>query len=332
MKRYIVLFLLLGLAVLAYANPIMVYPIQAMWFTTNDEAIFQFSQHMDNAWAHEVSFSSGGDFYPLPDNISIDYPHYINASQVFPQLGLERESGTLYFRFEEYEAYQFTWGQGNEVDLRPLLPGQAAMIIEGGNGLHQGYTWVKCSTIPSPIEGPQDQDAVQLNIHVQLENGVPATGVPIYYDLNNWSAGSTDEAGNFQRLCYPARCRFRVKDPLTEQWIYDTVNYPEPGDTLNIVVTVSGTANQDPIAPAAFRIYPNVLRSTEGTELRIECEKTPGAESFLELYDLRGRRLESRVFNGSGTYQLSDLGMGIYFLKLTDNGRVLGSRKILVLE
>ena len=331
MKRYIMLFLLVGLAAVAFTNPIMVYPIQALWFDYYLEPIIQFHGSFDNSLVHLCEFSTGGDFYSIPeDYVVID--NFINAQVVFPQLDIDRPSGTLLCRysFEPETIYQYTWGQGNEVDLRPLYPGQAAMIVEGSYCNPRDYMWVKNDSVPSPWEEPSGE--VQLNISAQYENGAPATGVPVYFSAEDWSVGSTNEAGIFHRTLRPAKNHIRIKDPLTNQYVYDAIAFPEPGTNQHIVVTVSSTSNQDFFAPSVFRIFPNVLRRSEGSSLRIECDKAPGSNSRLELYDLRGRKLDSRAYTGSGDYLLPELGTGVYFVKISDNGMTLGSQKILVLD
>lgn len=330
MKRYIMLFLLVGLAAVAFANPIMVYPIQAIWFDYYLEPIIQFHGSFDNNMIHLCQFSNGGEFYSIPEDYIVN-ENYVYIRNAIPLLVINRSEGTLLCKFaDDPFVYHYTWGQGNEVDLRPLYPGQAAMIVEGSYSSSQYYMWVKNDSVPEPWEAADGE--VQLNISAQYENGAPATGVPVYFSAEDWYVGSTNDAGILHRTLYPARNHIRIKDPLTNQYIYDSIAYPEPGEDLDIAVTVSGASTQDQLAPSVFRIYPNVLRRSENCVLQIECDKAPGADSFLEIYDLRGRKLESRTYTGSGDYLLPELGTGVYFVKISDNGMTLGSQKILVLD
>jgi hypothetical protein len=155
-----------------------------------------------------------------------------------------------------------------------------------------------------------------------LENGTvpPQPGGPI-------NELAVDSNGTF---CY-----------LTGMFQYDTVICN--ADTLASASYVSCyiarwttgqceyTDDVQPIQPIipSLAIFPNPF--TNSTTISIESSKYK-VESYLELYDVMGRRLKQIEFTGN-TYTLSAEGLakGMYFIRVSDkNNNVIGTSKIVV--
>ncbi|HHZ15699.1 MAG TPA: T9SS type A sorting domain-containing protein [Candidatus Cloacimonetes bacterium] len=97
------------------------------------------------------------------------------------------------------------------------------------------------------------------------------------------------------------------------------------------------TALDDPIIPAAapsISAYPNPFNK----ELVVELKNVPKLNSRLEVYNLKGQLIRRlKVADSEAIWDGRDAANkpcanGIYFIKLTENGRILSSKKVTLLR
>ena len=97
------------------------------------------------------------------------------------------------------------------------------------------------------------------------------------------------------------------------------------------------TALDDPIIPAAapsISAYPNPFNK----ELVVELKNAPKLNSRLEVYNLKGQLIRRlKVADSEAIWDGRDAANkpcanGIYFIKLTENGRILSSKKVTLLR
>jgi len=115
--------------------------------------------------------------------------------------------------------------------------------------------------------------------------------------------------------------------------------FPEPGETIHLYGTVNLMGSNDPeqIPPAGvLKLYPSLLSPSSGNTLNLKYESgSPlGQTARLRLYDLRGRLLSGKEMPSSGetVWELPKLSSGIYFISLSERGRILARSKITVLK
>jgi len=345
MKRLFASLMLITLAVMAYANPLVPRAIERVYFDTEGDFWVRVGAEADNfpPFANMVFTTTAGS-YPVPDDyqLPVDLPTDINLNLLMPGFTITQAADQLTLD-TGYWNECFTWGPANDfsVDLHPLILGQYAVQIHTGSpDGESAIAWAK-DNHPTSTYPYCPESVCSLRVSVTNQSGSPAANVPVYVSafhnwVGNYPSRYTDSNGQCVFSSPATRYYMEIRDPLTSQVVYSADLFPEPDQTMDITATVSGTGVDDPAncpAPAVLSIHPNVLSRSTGSVVSVSAKQfTSDAE--LRIYDLRGRLVAAKKLPSGGAteWDLSELGSGIYFIGLMDEGRIGAQGRVTIIK
>ena len=352
------LLILMGLTGLS-GNVLVPRFLARVWFDDADDCFVMFG---DEAWwdGFEVSdlcfTTSAGSFYLSPYYTQPSESVFvINLNQEIPGFTIQRNEDFLrlsctparYFYPEELR-----WGPQNDISvhIHPLAPGQSAVRVYApdyfGHGEYDtGITWAKDSQTISP-DPYTPASTYTLNVHLEDINGSPAAGITVYSSYFEYATvydqyynDPTNSSGNWERTGNAKRRSILVKDPQTNNTVIQELLFPEPGETIQlngVVSSVSSNASAQLPHTGVLSLYPSLLTLSSGNTINLKYESSSllGHKSELHLYDLRGRLLSGKEMPSAGEtfWDLPKLGSGIYFITLSEGGRILARNRITVLK
>ncbi len=96
---------------------------------------------------------------------------------------------------------------------------------------------------------------------------------------------------------------------------------------------VSVEENIVSIPTGKLHLYPSVLNPHWNESIRVSYDTKLTGKAELVLYDLKGRHLAEKVYDQNEIeWQLPKLSSGIYFVRLTHQGKALGTAKLIILK
>ncbi|MDI9528377.1 MAG: T9SS type A sorting domain-containing protein [Candidatus Cloacimonadota bacterium] len=354
-KLSLLLITLLWLAALS-GNPFIPRYLARVWFDENNSCCVMFG---DEAWwdgftVNDLCFVTSAGSYYLPSSYTqpSDPFFIINLSQEIPGFTIQRNEDFLRLTGPpSFIPEELRWGPQNDpsVHMHALGPGQSATHVNVTGYFAFGYyetglTWAKDNGPIISTYDPAYNSTV--NVHLQDTNGSPAPGIRVNHSYfgyppvyDQYYTGGTNSSGDWV-LTSPATLHgILVKDPQTNGTVIQDLLFPEPGETIHLNGTVNLMGSNDPeqIPPAGvLKLYPSLLSPSSGNTLNLKYESgSPlGQTARLRLYDLRGRLLSGKEMPSSGetVWELPKLSSGIYFISLSERGRILARSKITVLK
>ncbi|PKN71892.1 MAG: hypothetical protein CVU50_09615 [Candidatus Cloacimonetes bacterium HGW-Cloacimonetes-3] len=331
MKRLLAVILLIGTIGAIFANPIEMKLIGRIWFTEQNQPKLEFSPHMFYNGTADVIIYDGYDSYTYAVDFTADNPVIIDL----PQAHLSREQGYLQATIVGYVTDSVSWGESIANGFSSLVGTQCAtqLLVSGWESSY--YLFAKDYSTESG-SAFDTLARITINVHCSDQNGNPASNYPIMM-MSMWPPLSyTDSNGNASFSFYCCKAMLSVRSLTSWDVVADTVFFAEPDQTYNIDFVVPSSAINDQfsqIPQGNFSIYPNVLRSHNSGVVNLSYDAKLDADSHIELYDIKGRLIESRVYTATNMQlQLPRLASGVYFLRLSSKGRLLGNSKLIVLK
>ncbi|HPA24964.1 MAG TPA: T9SS type A sorting domain-containing protein, partial [Candidatus Cloacimonas sp.] len=170
-------------------------------------------------------------------------------------------------------------------------------------------------------------------------SGFPLAGVSVY---NSQSLGGTlinpaitNSAGIATGELYPMKTRIWVTNPITNETAFNTQFFAEPGAVIpfSVQLPVSVEDNILSVTAGKLNLYPSVINSGFNKSIRISYGTKLEGKAELVLYDLKGRYVAETIYNQDEVeWQLPKLSSGIYFVRLSHQGKALGTAKLIILK
>lgn len=336
--RKLFLMVVFFVAVSLAANPLEPMLVQQLWFTDADELILQFGYQ--TAWHNgseiEIIVDGVNLFYTIPDIPEGEYPFEINLSELMPLISPSRESGNLSMHIWEM-VESVSWGDGRDCQVSSLLGSESIyqhmFCFPSYDGYASYKSWAK-SPDPLLVENYDCPCRSQLNIHVQNLQGEPLEDIPVFTESSVFAIGHTDYTGTLCLDLYPRNTWIRIFHPeYLDAADYEGNLMLEPNQSYDLYHTMNYTANSDPclqIRSPQLRIQPSVVLPSQ--EIFVEIDKGLSKDIKLELYDIKGRFIQSENFSGSDFWTPPRLSKGIYFLRLKADGHSLDTQKFIMLQ
>ena len=126
-----------------------------------------------------------------------------------------------------------------------------------------------------------------------------------------------------------------VNNPITNEIAFNTQFFAEPGALIpfSVQLPVSVEENIVSIPAGKLNLYPSVLHPHWNESIRISYDTKLTGKAELVLYDLKGRHLAEKVYDQNEIeWRLPKLSSGIYFVRLTNQGKALGTAKLIILK
>jgi hypothetical protein len=330
MKRVIMALFILAAFTIALANPIEYKLVGKLWFSQDDELMLQFRQMLCGQDDKTVTISDGTNIHIEIVNFSQPEPPIMTIPAGF----FSRDAGYLSVSVGDFSPEEISWGASTDNHFCPLEGTQTATQLLIYNPESSYYKFAKDY---NPTCGSEFNTLARstINVHVRNQNGTPVPAYPITLDMMYPPAFYTDADGNASFSYYSAKLNLRLLYP--NSWIAecDTTFFAEPDETYNIDFQITSVAADDQYISSpsgTFSTYPSVLRQNN-SYVNLVYNGKLGATAQVKLYDLKGRLIMSQEYPGNDmAIQLPRLSSGIYFLRLCDGERVLGSSKLTVLK
>jgi len=348
MKHFLLVLAVLLSCLVLNGNPISVMYVSRLWFDINGDFWIHIGPDYDIPFdVHTTQVHTGSGVYDFPATYEQPAQQYfsINLSEVIPGFTIDPVSDFFFLDTEPWG--QLTWGNLDDysVNVHPLTSGQSAVHVRvpwiTPEGPQHIETWVKDSEV-NTAELFNTDARCTINLHLRYENGDPVINYPVYFypDPPNYvyQSAVSDANGDISHSSYAMRQRVTVLGssgtPLLEQLIFC-----EPGETYNFADFFPNTSAEDEFVPPALArmiVFPNVLNRLSGNTIHLQLDEEPKLKqaSVIELYDLKGRQLANREIKAGEelSWQLPELGSGIYFLRLKTADRELGTAKLTIIR
>lgn len=313
------------------ANPIEPMAIGKIWFNDQAQAQMEFAPNMDWCANEIVNISDGFDSYTYTVDFTAPEPIIITL----PSGHLTPQQGYIYVGIPGSISESAHWGSDISNDFSSLNGTECAVrTLMGNAGI--SYSWFAKDYTPTSGEFMNPSARSTIDIMCVDFSGAPAANVPIYAWGFYEQLGVTDSNGHAILSVFSSKSNIRIKNPLTNTEVFNTTFFAEPGQTYNFTVNLGSSAGDDQIIPVPagnFSIYPSVLRFRDNGIVNLSYDAKLDADSHIELYDIKGRLLDSRVYTSTNMQmQLPKLSSGVYFLRLSNKGRLLGNSKLIVLK
>lgn len=329
MKQTILVFLMLVLLCIVWANPIETVVLSRFWFDSNGDMQLQFSEHL---WADStsVSFFDGSNTYTFPVELS-------DTTLVIVQAPVQMNPLQGYFQISwQGITNEVSWGQGMENDLSPLTGTECAVHTLISEYDSSYWVWAKDFT-PGSGFGHHPLARSTVDLACYDFSGSPVANIPVYYQSTWHPYCSTLENGHAELSLYCSKTRLVVKHPQTQEVVYDSTFFAEPGQTYSADVHFYHVAGEDPIAgieQGVFTICPTILPGTASQILHLDYSKKIILSGKVELFDIKGRLLATQDYQDGGLdWQLpAKLSSGVYLLRLSTSRGVLGNQKLIILK
>ncbi|RPH95559.1 T9SS C-terminal target domain-containing protein [candidate division KSB1 bacterium] len=223
----------------------------------------------------------------------------------------------------------------------------------GGNGGGQPYVMNLCggAAVESDVDGHADPTRIemmgQLDFHTCIPEPVNPPGVFMFLPQNsggehvflNFGTDMTEIPGEIGHPMHIVGALI-PPTPNSPPWIivyeYNGQFWREPGDTTNLIMTVSAvdepTLVGEPVSYLMAENYPNPFNPSTMIRYSIPAAGKVG----LFVYDITGREVAELVntYQTAGTYAVpfngSDLSSGIYFYRITVNQQTFTNRMVLM--
>jgi hypothetical protein len=344
------LFLLFSICLIA--NPNGPNIISELWYADNGHLMMEICSHYFSGWlpdSTEVGFSDGSTYVPLPDSIVIqDYQIVVlDVDEVLPALDFNPEEDTLstYINDNGYHMLveALKWGNGTGVNLRPLQANQSFVQYWQHDPEGVWTRWYKDAP-PTPGTSPNNPIARDtLRIVARNQHGHPIPNLPIYRHPNSsWGLyGYTDTNGVFVDTLYAGYYYFVIRNPETNEIVFQHGFYLEPNVTTTIPITISLTGNDDNYIPVEtgmqFRAYPTPFNRKENNAITFEYKGYSKliSNSYIRLYDNKGRFITQidmpRV--GKTIWEPgSSISSGMYFARMISGNHILDTTSLILLK
>ena len=335
MKR-IVLSLVLFIAVIsAWSNPIESNLISRFWFEPENILQIELSRYVGLFQAAEIIYLDAEDSLTIQVNPNATSVQQINILQSINT----PESGFFTIRILRQFEETVHWGAGLENDLSSLNGTECAVHILYTNLYGDSvFGWAK--DISPAVCGP-DYCSARFNYRVECTDlsGFPLAGVSVY---NSQSAGSafvnpaiTNSAGIATGELYPMKTRIWVTNPVTNETVYSHQFFAEPGAVMPFSVQLPVSVEDSNITTAVPKLvlYPSVVNPNLQKTIHISFSTKLTGKAKLVLYDLKGRYVAETIYNQDEVeWQLPKLSSGIYFVRLSHQGKALGTAKLIILK
>ena len=331
MKQLLLLVLFVMLLGLAFANPLEPLYTCRFWFDNSGDLNVSYNEQFSQAW--DVDLFDGVNHYVRqinPENPS-------TLTQVYPDVVCTPQTGVLTITNLSYPDFPETvhWGTGEDIQITSLAPGQCGIQFYYEEGMENTIKMWGKDLISNPVHIWSPTETSILRVHCYTQDGSGIAGVSVYIYTPHVLWDETDADGWINRNVISSMITVFVKDIQTQVIIYQNTFFAEPGITYTLAMYVPGSANADAVAeasPGVLNIRPSVLRSCEEAVLNLKYEGDLSTSAQVELYDLKGRAIANRVMSAEMNWTLPGLSSGVYFLRLTDQGRIKGTRKLIVLK
>ena len=335
MKRSVLSLLLFLAAVSAWSNPIVPNLISRFWFEPENILQIELSENVGIFQAAEITYLDAEDSLTIPVN-----PNATFVQQIYVLQSINTPaSGFFTIRIPQQFDETVHWGAGLQNDLSPLYDTQCAVQLLYNNFMGDAvYGWAK--DVSPAVCGPNYCSA-RFTYRVECTDlsGFPLAGVSVY---NNQSAEGifinpaiTNSAGIATGELYPMRTRIWVNNPITTETVFNTQFFAEPGAVIpfSVQLPVSVEDNILSVTAGKLNLYPSVINSGFNKSIRISYDTKLTGKAELVLYDLKGRYIAETVYNQNEVeWQLPKLSSGIYFVRLSHQGKALGTAKLIILK
>ena len=335
MKRSVLSLLLFLAAVSAWSNPIVPNLISRFWFEPENILQIELSENVGIFQAAEITYLDAEDSLTIPVNPNATSVQQINV----PQSINTPASGFFTIRIPQQFDETVHWGAGLENDLSPLYDTQCAVQLLYNNFMGDAvYGWAK--DISPAVCGPNYCSA-RFTYRVECTDlsGFPLAGVSVY---NSQSPGITsinpvitNNEGIATGELWPMKTRIWVTNPITNETAFNTQFFGEPGVVIpfSVQLPVSVEDNILSVTAGKLKLYPSVINSGFNKSIRISYDTKLTGKAELVLYDLKGRYIAETVYNQNEVeWQLPKLSSGIYFVRLSHQGKALGTAKLIILK
>ncbi|MDP2173345.1 MAG: T9SS type A sorting domain-containing protein [Candidatus Cloacimonadaceae bacterium] len=343
MKKPLIMICMLVLLAVVSANPaVEVFGFKSARFDDAGDFWVEYFPHPISAesWENirDLVFETNSGSFMLPDDYVGEHAE-INLSHEIAGFPIDRNNDAISITNPNFPFGGFTnWGAApnTDVHLRPLLPGQAAImvpfIVNGFGGYH---SWAKVHAFSGQILPPESHFC-NVNVRVRCTNGHPVPGTVVAlmfgFDQVNYT---TNRDGIVIFHNWAIRYHIRVFVPQSEEPIAEYILYPEPNETITVEETVP--CEHDPSqVPGVISVHPNLVHSIGSAGVKVSYDKywQLQSDAKLRLYDLRGRELQAISFPPGGLLEwpLPPLANGIYFLSLRSGGRELARQRLTIIK
>lgn len=331
MKNHVVLVLFLLMAGLAFANPLEPLYTCRFWFDSAGDLNVRYNEQWSQAW--QADLFDGVNHYVRqinPENPS-------TLTQVYPDAACTPQTGGLTIVNQTYPSFPETvqWGSGADSQITSLAPGQCGIQFYYAEDVENTIKMWGKDLISNPVNIWYPTETSTLRVYCHTQSGTGIAGVPVYLYTPNTIWQQTGADGWINHGVISSRLTIYIRDVQTNIIIFQHTLFAEPGITYTLDMVVPGSANDDAVveaSPGMFSIRPSVLRSCGDAMLNLKYEGNLSHAAKVELYDLKGRAVASRVMDAETNWNLPGLSSGVYFLRLTDRGKIMGTRKLIVLK
>ncbi len=337
MRKLIVL-LFLAICSGIMANPLIPQIIGQIWFNDQSELMLEFGDMAYIAANMDMSISDGvtSSIYTLTEESWTAYPFVINLSESMPDLSFNPNQGELILQEELHICiYEHVkWGNSADCDVSPIVGSETVYQYD-----HQDYWWGEGISVRSWAKAAQYQDHIwhsmpccsNLDLTVQNLSGTPLVNIPIVHQEYYTPLGYTDEFGKLNVALPSQNTLLRIFLPEVAEAAFNQNFFAEVGQTYTFTAILDYTSNVDPalVLPAIeLCLKPSVL--SPGKSMQIDCDAGLSQNARLELFDVKGRKLDSIPYNGHLDWQAPRLSSGIYFLRLQDGGKTLDTTRFIL--
>lgn len=335
MKRLVLLCVLFTAISFAGANPIVENLISRFWFEEDNVLKIELSRFFHEYNIETVTYLDAEDsltFVITPDSVEF---HLIQI----PESCNTPAQGYFTLRSAELTDDAVHWGEGLENDLSPLYGTQCAIQMFyndlSGDGV---YGWAK-DISPSVCGSDYCSARFTLQVICTDLSGLPVAGVSVFHSQSGWGEFNNPIITNGEGIAtddlWPMKTRFWVKNPLNDETVFNTLFFAEPSElkTFSVQLPISVEDSVLPSATGKLIINPSVLNMNSGKALHIVYDQKISGKAELILYDLKGRKLAATKYAKKEVdWLLPKLANGIYFVRLTNDGKALGTAKLIVIK
>ena len=335
MKRSVLSLILFIAAISAWSNPTLPNLISRFWFEPENILQIELSRYVGLFQAAEIIYLDAEDSLTIQVNPNATSVQQINILQSINT----PESGFFTIRILRQFEETVHWGAGLENDLSSLNGTECAVqILYNDLDGYGVYGWAK--DISPAVCGP-DYCSARFTYRVECTDlsGFPLAGVSVY---NSQSLGGTlinpaitNSAGIATGELYPMKTRIWVINPITNETVFNTQFFAEPGAVMPFSVQLPVSVEDNILSATAgkLNLYPSVINSGFNKSIRISYDTKLTGKAELVLYDLKVRHLAEKVYDQNEIkWQLPKLSSGIYFVRLTNQGKALGTAKLIILK
>jgi hypothetical protein len=321
--------------------------ISEAWFAENGHLMLEICHSetpMNNL--NKFTFCHGDMQSVFPDSIDLNHgPFVLDLNEHLPEMVFNPTADSLlvFFKWFGRDFYidRLRWGDGLENDISSLLPGQS---------IARSITWHETYWGPSPVDlwvkdapptpdscffEPVARSVVKVKVVDQQNNPVPY--VNCYNEVDYQVSSVTDARGEYTETLLPGKLRLTIKNPITNEYVYEQYHWLEPNETKTIQVQIELPAQFPYSEYKGLHVFPapfNPLKA-DRINFRYYGKTNISSGSFIKLYDTKGRFVEKVHIppNGIASWKpTSDIPSGMYLARIVKGNRIIDTKTFVVVK